>query len=252
MVNRSQSLADQVYQEILSWIQSNRLHESGGALPSETELSEMFSTSRATIREALAELERERLVIRRHGAGTFVSPAFNKLIQTFNDLNDPLNLLQRGRATASIGMLEYSHGVANQSQADDLEINAGDDIVSLQILYLLEDAPVAMLHATIPAISKYANGLPLPSFSGLMVFVKEISGKSISHSLTTLKATGADEDTAGMLQISPHHPLLSLHELYLSDQGNPIFTSTLQILTEKIDLQILRNSDQSSNQVVIW
>ena len=251
MINRSQSLADQVYKEILIWIQSNRLDESGGALPSETELSEMFSTSRATIREALAELERERLVIRRHGAGTFVSPAFNKLTQTLNGLNDPLNLLQRGR-TASIGMLQYSPGTASESLAASLEIDPGDALVNLHILYLLDGTPAAWLEAVIPAISKYANGAPLPPFSGLIIFAREISGRSISHSLTTLKAVGADEDMAGMLQITPRHPILALHELYLSDQGSPVFSSTLNILTEKIDLQMLRNSDQSTNQIVIW
>lgn len=252
MITRSQSLADQVYMEILSWIQSNRLHESGGALPSETELSEMFSTSRATIREALAELERGRLVIRRQGSGTYVSPAFHKLIRTLNGLNDPLALLQRGGAVVSVGKLEFALGTASESQSFSLEIDPGAPQVTLRILYLLESAPAAWLQAIIPAVTKYANGLPLPAFSGLMGFAREISGRSISHSLTALKAVGADKHLSDFLQVPKGYPLMVLEELYLSDQGSPVFQSTLNIITDKIDLQMLRNTDQSSNQIVIW
>jgi DNA-binding GntR family transcriptional regulator len=252
MITRSQSLADQVYMEILSWIQSNRLPESGGVLPSETELSEMFSTSRATIREALAELERGRLVIRRQGSGTYVSPAFHKLTRTLNGLNDPLTLLQWSGAVASVDRLECTLGTASESQAASLELDPGASLVALRILYLLEGIPAAWLQAIIPAVTKYANGLPLPTFSGLMGYAREISGRSISHSLTALRALGADEQLANFLRIQKGYPLLALDELYLSDQGSPVFQSTLNILTDKIDLQMLRNSDQSSNQIVIW
>jgi len=47
-------------------------YPTGGALPTEEKLSAEFSVSRATVRQALAELVDERLVTRRRGAGTFV------------------------------------------------------------------------------------------------------------------------------------------------------------------------------------
>ena len=44
-----------------------------GKIPSERELMHIFSVSRTTVREAVAALEREGLVEKRHGKGTFVS-----------------------------------------------------------------------------------------------------------------------------------------------------------------------------------
>lgn len=45
----------------------------GERLPSEAELSKQLGVSRATLREALRLLEEEKIVIRRHGVGTFIN-----------------------------------------------------------------------------------------------------------------------------------------------------------------------------------
>ena len=70
MVRKSIPLARQVVQEILSGIESGKLARANGALPSEAELSARFQVSRATLREALTELEHRNLVVRKHGVGT--------------------------------------------------------------------------------------------------------------------------------------------------------------------------------------
>ena len=43
-------------------------------LPSEAALGAQFNASRITVRQALADLQNEGLIFRRHGKGTFVSP----------------------------------------------------------------------------------------------------------------------------------------------------------------------------------
>src|SRR3990172_7723712 len=45
----------------------------GSPLPSEQHLSEMLRVARTTVRQALAELEKDGVIERRHGAGTFVN-----------------------------------------------------------------------------------------------------------------------------------------------------------------------------------
>lgn len=56
---------------IISQIQSGEL-EAGAALPSEVRLSENLQVARSTVRQALASLERDGLVRRIHGKGTFI------------------------------------------------------------------------------------------------------------------------------------------------------------------------------------
>ncbi|TWU25430.1 Arabinose metabolism transcriptional repressor [Novipirellula galeiformis] len=56
---------------IISQIQSGEL-QAGAALPSEMRLSETLQVARSTVRQALAALERDGLVRRIHGKGTFI------------------------------------------------------------------------------------------------------------------------------------------------------------------------------------
>ncbi|WP_418964984.1 GntR family transcriptional regulator [Cetobacterium sp.] len=57
---------------ILEQIKSGTYHE-GDKIPSERELSETFSISRATVRQALSELEKQNDIYKIHGKGNFVS-----------------------------------------------------------------------------------------------------------------------------------------------------------------------------------
>ena len=64
-----------VYQQIASDILARISQEEwciGDKLPSEGELSEEYSASRVTIRQALAKLESEGLIDKQRGKGTFV------------------------------------------------------------------------------------------------------------------------------------------------------------------------------------
>src|SRR5262249_58140739 len=67
---------------ILDRIEGGHLRP-GDSVHSERELAKIHSVSLMTARHALSELERNGIVVRRRGAGTFVAPPkihFNKLI----------------------------------------------------------------------------------------------------------------------------------------------------------------------------
>lgn len=68
------ALHHQVYLTLRSELLAGRMPSGGGPLPGENELAERFGVSRATLRRALAALESDGLVVRRHGAGTFPVP----------------------------------------------------------------------------------------------------------------------------------------------------------------------------------
>ncbi|MFI4876198.1 MAG: GntR family transcriptional regulator [Blastopirellula sp. JB062] len=62
---------EQLREYVVSQIESGAL-KSGAALPSENRLAENLQIARSTVRQALAALERDGLVLRVHGKGTFV------------------------------------------------------------------------------------------------------------------------------------------------------------------------------------
>jgi DNA-binding GntR family transcriptional regulator len=98
----------------------------------------------------------------------------------------------------------------------------------------------------------YTDNAKLPPFSGLARFASEISGWNATHTITNIQAIGAMEPIASLLKINAGHPILLMKELYLTDLGQPAFQSTIYFLSNKVELNLLRNSDQSLNQIVIW
>ncbi len=68
----NRSLYDQAIDSLLNLIQNER-YQFGDKLPTEHQLSTELGISRTTLREAISYLERQGIVSRRHGIGTFVS-----------------------------------------------------------------------------------------------------------------------------------------------------------------------------------
>ena len=65
------------YTEIADWLRKNirsNNFKAGEKLMSEHALCDMFATSRHTVRAAIAALEKECLVVRKQGSGTYINP----------------------------------------------------------------------------------------------------------------------------------------------------------------------------------
>lgn len=70
-IRKRQTLADQLYGQILEQIVSGLLQQ-GEKLPSEHQLADAFEVSRPVVREALRKLQEDGLAEARRGVGTFV------------------------------------------------------------------------------------------------------------------------------------------------------------------------------------
>ncbi|EAQ78065.1 GntR family transcriptional regulator [Blastopirellula marina] len=76
---------EQLRDYVVSQIESGAL-KSGAALPSENRLAENLQIARSTVRQALAALERDGLVLRVHGKGTFVHDEAKQRLRKSQDL----------------------------------------------------------------------------------------------------------------------------------------------------------------------
>lgn len=71
VLRRVKKYSDQIYEEIMARIVSGALPE-GERLPAESEMAETFGVSRPVIREALARLRADGVIVSRHGSGSYV------------------------------------------------------------------------------------------------------------------------------------------------------------------------------------
>lgn len=76
-------------------------YEAGRPMPSEPKLAEEFGVSRTTVRRALARLESEQLIVRRHGSGTFPlrSPLNSAIREQVVSLFDNLSTVHKTTTT---------------------------------------------------------------------------------------------------------------------------------------------------------
>src|SRR5579863_6349799 len=119
----------------------------GDAVASERELAKAHKVSLMTARHALAGLEREGIVERRRGAGTFVAAPkihFNKLM-SYTEHMSSRGLAPRSRVLVS-KLIEDEHEIAAR-----LGLPAASQMVKIARLRLTGEEPFALETCYLPA-----------------------------------------------------------------------------------------------------
>lgn len=201
---------------ILKRIEGGHLRP-GDAVDSERELARIHRVSLMTARHALASLEREGLVERRRGAGTFVAPPkihFNKLMSFTEQL-------------ASRGLTGYSKTLSAkvvESEPDvaaRLSVAPHAPMIKLERLRVGGDEPFALETGYLaadefPGLSK----APLERGSLFSILDREY-GVTLVHADEEIDATAADPKTADLLQVPRGAPLLRIRQIIYSSSGKP-------------------------------
>ncbi|MDR5735421.1 FadR/GntR family transcriptional regulator [Caballeronia sp. LZ025] len=120
---KSHGLADRIYSDILSSIIEGEFKE-GDRLMTEHALAERFATSRPTVREALARLRADGIIVTRRGSGTTVGRRPDPNVRRFAPL-ETLSDIRRCyefRIVTEAGAAELA-----ASKADDDDLSAIQD-----------------------------------------------------------------------------------------------------------------------------
>lgn len=188
-------------------------------LPSESELAAQFGISRMTIRRALAALEKEGLIVRRHGSGTYPVPVTPHLRQTRDvaSLYREVSDLTRGyqQDILSSGRMNTPAYVA--SMAPDF----GPDCFHLHVLCRSQGVPVHLNSQYVPA--SLARGLRFgrrnPASLLLMLSRRGIRCHQFELNLS---ATVADLDTAAKLGVNVGMPLITTRRIATDRDGRTL------------------------------
>lgn len=114
----------------------------GDLIPSERELSENYSISRMTARQAITDLVNEGVFYREQGKGTFVTR--NKITQQLMRLSGFTEDINARGQHPSTKVLSARLGPADEITAERLRITLGQTIVFLERLRLADGEPLAI------------------------------------------------------------------------------------------------------------
>ena len=215
MVRKSIPLARQVAQEILAGVEAGKLARANGILPSEAELVQHFGVSRATIREALAQLEHRGVVMRRHGVGTFVT-ALPRLDAGLEELESLETLARRIGLETRMNDLRIEERAATDTEIEALQITAACLVLCVSRVIIANKRPVAYLIDSVPTSILKHQDLD-KNFRGSILDVL-IRRRDLSHSHTDILIEPADAAIARKLRIKRGEPLQKLQaQLYTRD-----------------------------------
>jgi GntR family transcriptional regulator len=193
----------------------NSLLKPSDALPPERDLAADFQVSRITIRKALDALVAEGLLIRRHGAGTFVSGRVEKQFAKLTSFSE--DMVSRGRKPRSEWLLRAS-GTVTPDESLTLGLSPGTPVYRFHRIRFADDQPMAVEYSTIP-------GFGLPSADAVedsLYVALNDAGMRPARALQRLRAVLVDEDRAKMLGVEPDAPALYIERRGFLDDGRVI------------------------------
>jgi GntR family transcriptional regulator len=175
----------------------------GEAIPSERQLSSDLGVSRLTVRAALEELVREGYLVRRRGAGTFVSEP--KIAQELTMTSFTDDMRRRGMRPAS-RTLDLSVVPAGARLGRVLHVSPSEPVMVAKRLRLADGETMAIetLHvraALVPGLT--AADLEKQSFYELL---RDRYGIVVVGGVQAIEPTVTNEDESTALGVPLHSP----------------------------------------------
>ena len=188
-------------------------------LASETELAEQHGISRATVRHALGELEREGWIYRQKGVGSFaVVRRFEQELTALVSATEAMR--QRGWALVS-KVLSLEQMPAAPHVARALELPVGAAVYALSRLRAVEDTPLSVQNAYLPAAL-----CPKLDEADLTSSLYHLLESRYSLRLWTgreiLRARGATAHEASLLAIQEGTPVMYAERTTYAANGTPV------------------------------
>jgi len=207
----------QIQNEIREQIELGYLRQ-GDAVTSERELAKLHGVSLMTARQALVGLERDGIVERRRGAGTFVAVPkihFNKLM-SYTELMSSRGLAPRSR----ILFADVVHG--EEEVAARLSLQASSPILKIKRLRLIGEEPVALETCYLAANEFSALTSAILPRSSLFSMLKRDYDVELAYADEEIDISEADANLAALMQVHRAAPVMRIRQLIYSTKSKPI------------------------------
>lgn len=225
----------QVIDDIKTYIEENRYKE-GDQLPSEFELAKQLGVSRATLRDALALLEEEGHVVRRHGVGTFVhtKPLFTAGIEEMHSVTD---MIIEAKMTPETIYLSSSLQPSTTEDKWMFKNEQLDEMMEIERVRTADGVPVVYCLDRLP--HELVQGHSIHEIKSIFSFLEEM-GHPVSYGITYIEPIGYHEYVSEILECSPETSLLLLKQMHYSEKDEPLFYSLNYFRADKFNFRVVR------------
>lgn len=215
-------------------------------IPSEIDLAAQYSVSRITLRQALAELEKDGFIVKYRGKGAFVCENPSQFV---HDLK--YSLVSGGRIEGSetiltanmisIQLIETPYPDVNTA----LEISTSAPCVYFKRVFILDGKPIAIGKSWIPADlvpNLEKEGLIANSLSRTMKERYNLNVVKVDDVLETVRPTAQEKE---LLEASYDTPLILIKGISYLDSGRPLEYSNTLWLGDRVRFHLSLEKEQN-------
>src|SRR6202167_1532473 len=188
----------------------------GTAMPTERELCMTYGVSRATVRQALGQLEIEQRIFRRQGKGTFV--ARPKIDQRLELTSHTEGMKERGISPSS-KLIDVRRIPAGLDVGAQLALSSKAEVLRIERLRLADGEPIAIEVVYLNADRFDGITASLGDNASLYQLLATNYGVELASAEETIEAVVAEGREAGLLKCQPGMPLLMLSRRTLDTNG---------------------------------
>jgi len=229
----------QLKEKILKDIKEN--YKPGDIISTEAKFEQRYEVSRITVRKAIEQLEKDNIIEKKQGKGTFVKE--QKILYHANSIG---SLTQR--------LTKQNHALKTQSIAYEIikgehyvkDLLKCDTLLCIKRFRVLDDVPFALMLNYLD-ITKVPNLEENFKIESLYTFLKEEYSIEFYNAEETVEAKDATKDEAEKLGIKEEASLLSLHRLSFDKNNNPVEFSDIVIKANMYKHKIILSNDKMSN-----
>ena len=212
---------------------------------------EQYGVSRVTVREAMRSLEKEGLIHREAGRGTFVSDQlpFSGTLELDQSIDE---LISMGLAT-KVRLLELGEVAATEEKARQLEVDVGSPLFRCKRLRLFEGEPYCyIVNSMPPDVGQRIEEVSWTEGS-VLKFIEEKLGIPLRVAEQRFRASLADANLARWLKVRIGAPLLVVDYLIRTDDDRPVEVAQLYYRSDVYSFTLhLTRSGESTETTKKW
>ena len=192
----------------------------GDQIPTEKELCEACGVSRITVRRAVSELEKEGILEKRQGKGTFVTtPGTGIDLREVNSFHEACRRagVRPGTKVISVGYVK-----AAETDVSELKTVPGERVVETVRVRTADGVPVVLEKNRFSMAYSYLTECDL---SGSLYALLREMGVEPSAAVHEISLRKTDREAAALLGVREGTPLIFLHEVIYDQKGRPLHNS---------------------------
>ena len=229
----------QLKKKLLKDIQAN--YKAGDLFSPEIKIEKEYEVSRITVRKAIELLERDNILEKKQGSGTFIKE--QKILYDANSIGSLTQRLNKQNHKLTTKSIEF---IVIKKEHYVKELLKCDTLLCIKRFREMDGIPFALMlnyldFDKVPNLKKKFN------IESLYTFLKDEYNIEFYNAQETVEAKDSTKEEAEKLGIKEGSPLLSLHRLSFDKENNPVEYSDILIKANMYKHQITLSNDKISN-----